>query len=118
MGLLGEFNGDAVVVIVRDLHLVLGTEDCILYVGEAAGEVVGEVEVEIIQGNTTCDLHGTIGVHHHVMEERLLLVFHVQAGNVVLDQGLTDNLTVEVLGVLVGAGVDVCVHCVFLSFLG
>ena len=40
------------VVVVCDLHLAFGAEDGVLYVGEAASEVVGIVEVEIVQGNT------------------------------------------------------------------
>lgn len=101
-----KLHGDTVMVFVRNLHMMQCAEYGILDVGNAAGKISSEVEIEVIERDGAHgNLQGVVIIYNHVGEVLLIRIFHVETRNVMGDQGLTNNFSIEVAGGLQGADV-------------
>ena len=127
MGLLTE--GDLVAVL--GLTLTLLHIDFVLDIGEAAGEVTGEVEVEIVQFETMAvDSEGAVLINLNSVKKLLGDILHADDGaNLMGVQDGHDEATIGIFnfsaGLLVlvvlfdflGGDFGVVFHDIFLSFL-
>ena len=127
MGLLTE--GDLVAVL--GLTLTLLHIDFVLDIGEAAGEVTGEVEVEIVQLETMAvDSEGAVLINLNSVKKLLGDILHADDGaNLMGVQDGHDETTIGIfnfsVGLLVlavlfdflGGDFGVVFHDIFLSFL-
>lgn len=83
--------------------------DLILDIGETAGKIAGEVEIEVVK---TCAhamaiyAQGTIGIHLDAIKELLLDLGDADDGfDIVFNENLLNELTVKIF----------CIHFIFLS---
>jgi hypothetical protein len=84
--------------------------DLILDIGETAGKIAGEVEIEVVKTHAhamAIHTQGTVCIHFDAIEEILLNRGDADDGfDIVFNENLLNELAVKILGI----------HFIFLSF--
>ena len=109
------------VVVVSYRYAALLAVDGVLDIREAAGKVVGKIEVEVVKLETVAeDCEGTVGMEDDLVKELLsggrTGTVTADGDHLIVNECLADELAIEIFSGLFGVGVDVGVHDV--SVLG